>query len=240
MPSPHVLHRFSIHACWSAAWQGPRVDVLPRPVDEMRRDDRLWPGGDWIRSCLNSAVTGVLAAGWVVLAMRRFGVIVALGALLGMLGGAVAASPALARGPGWQFLPATAFTFDPSPCAFGVQDTPVVDKEYAKVLKAADGSMTFLVTGFIEVSFTNLSTGKTIFENTSGPGKATLNGDGSMTLALKGHTAMVLTPADAQRFGLPTLFVSAGALTESLDPDGNITSLSLNGHVLVDVCAALS
>jgi hypothetical protein len=51
---------------------------------------------------------------------------------------------------------------------------------------------------------------------------------------------MVLTPADAARFGLPALFVSAGALTESVAADGTITSLSLNGHVLVDVCAALS
>jgi len=34
-----------------------------------------------------------------VIAMRRLGVIVALGALVGMLGGAVTAAPALARGP---------------------------------------------------------------------------------------------------------------------------------------------
>jgi len=40
-----------------------------------------------------------------VIAMRRVGVIVALGALLGMLRGVVTASPALARGPKWQFLP---------------------------------------------------------------------------------------------------------------------------------------
>ena len=33
--------------------------------------------------------------------MRRIGMIVALGALLGMLGGAAVASPALARGHGW-------------------------------------------------------------------------------------------------------------------------------------------
>jgi hypothetical protein len=176
-----------------------------------------------------------------VIAMRRVAVFVALSALLGMLAGVVTASPALAgRGPKWQFLPATAFTFDPSPCAFKVRDTPVGNKEYAKVLKAADGSMTLLVTGSFEVSFTNLSTGKTIFENTSGPGKATINSDGSVTLAVKGHNAMVLTPADAARFGLPALFVSAGALTESVAADGTITSLSLNGHVPVDVCAALS
>jgi hypothetical protein len=34
--------------------------------------------------------------------------------------------------------------------------------------------------------------------------------------------------------------VIAGALTTSMAADGTLTSLSLNGHVLVDVCAALS
>ena len=44
-------------------------------------------------------------------AMRRIGVIVALGALLGMLAGVVTASPALAaRGPKWEIVPADPFT----------------------------------------------------------------------------------------------------------------------------------
>jgi hypothetical protein len=33
--------------------------------------------------------------------------------------------------------------------------------------------------------------------------------------------------------------VTAGALTESLAPDGTVTSASLQGHVLVDICTAL-
>jgi len=45
---------------------------------------------------------------------------------------------------------------------------------------------------------------------------------------------------DAKRFNLPGMFISAGPLTEQIAPNGTITSLSLNGHVLVDVCAALS
>jgi len=74
-------------------------------------------------------------------------VIVALGALLGMLGGVVTASPALAggRGDGWQFisLPPT-FAVDPAFCGFGIQGTQLVDKVFFKALKTADGSMTFL------------------------------------------------------------------------------------------------
>ena len=167
--------------------------------------------------------------------------IVALGALLGMSGGALTASPALAgRGPKWQFLPAAPFTLPASFCGFKVRVTPVADKEYAKLLKASDGSMTTLVTGTLTVSYTNLSTGKAITENVSGPGKVISHPDGSITVTAKGLNGNFLTPADAQRFGLPILSVTAGARTESVAASGTITSLSLKGHVLVDVCAALS
>lgn len=47
--------------------------------------------------CCNPAVTGVLTAEWAVITMRRIGVIVALGALLSMLGGVVQAD---GGGPG--------------------------------------------------------------------------------------------------------------------------------------------
>jgi len=171
--------------------------------------------------------------------MRRLGVIVALGALLGALGGVVTASPALARGPKWQFEPAEPFTLPAVFCGFEVKVTPVVDKEFGKILKVADGSMTLLGTGSLQASFTNLQTGKTITENISGPAKITVQPDGSLTALAKGHSGKFLLPADAARFGLPTVSVLAGALTESLAPDGTYTSLSLQGHVLVDVCAAL-
>jgi len=166
--------------------------------------------------------------------------VVALGALLGMFGGVVTASPALARGPKWQFLPAPPFTLPAEFCGFQVQVTPQVDKRFEKLLRASDGSMILLHTGFLSVSYTNLETGKTITENVSGPLKITVFPDGSVTLAAKGRSGLFLDPADAQRFGLPTLAVTAGALTGSMAPDGSLTSLSLHGHVLVNVCAALS
>jgi hypothetical protein len=64
--------------------------------------------------------------------------------------------------------------------------------------------------------------------------------DGSVTELEKGLNGLALTPTDALRFGLPTVSVTAGARTVSIAPDGTITSLSLQGLVLVDVCAALS
>lgn len=172
--------------------------------------------------------------------MRRIGMIVALGALLGMLGGAAVASPALARGPDWQFLPAKPFTLPVAFCGFQVRVTPVVNDRFGKLLKTSDGSMILLHTGFLSVSYTNLETGKTITENVSGPLKITVFPDGSVTQASKGRTSLFLPPDDAQQFGLPTVAVTAGALTGLVAPDGSLTSLSLHGHVLVNVCAALS
>jgi len=72
--------------------------------------------------------------------------IMALGTLAGMVGGVVTASPALAgRGHKWEFMPAPpAVTLPASWCGFKVRLTTPVNKEFIKVLKASDGSMTFL------------------------------------------------------------------------------------------------
>ncbi len=175
------------------------------------------------------------------IAVKRAGVIVALGALLSMVAGVVTASPALARGDGWQILPAPPAIIVPATfCGFEIQVTFPVDREFAKILTASNGFMTTLVTGSLFASVTNLETGKTITENISGPSKTTVFPDGSMTEAATGLNPIALSAADAARFGLPTFGVTAGARTVSIAPDGSITSLSLDGHVLVDVCAALS
>src|SRR5262249_33324962 len=55
-----------------------------------------------------------------VIAMRRLGVIAVLGALLGMAGGLMTASPALARGSNWQVFPAPPFTLPATYCGFDV------------------------------------------------------------------------------------------------------------------------
>ena len=62
--------------------------------------------------------------------MRRLRVIVALGALLSLLGGVVTASPALAgRGPKWTIGPALPFTLPASYCGFQLRVTTVVNEE---------------------------------------------------------------------------------------------------------------
>jgi hypothetical protein len=176
-----------------------------------------------------------------VIILRRFGVIVALGVVLGMFAGVLSASQALAgRGPKWQLVPAQPFTLPAAYCGFRVRVTTPVNKAYGKLLKASDGSTIRLNTGSLRSTYTNLSTGKALTVNLSGPGKVTTHADGSITIAGRGHSGPALTPADAQRFGLPTVSVVTGAFAATVAADGTLTSLSLNGHVLVDVCAALS
>ena len=65
--------------------------------------------------------------------MRRLGVIVALGALLGVFGGAVTASPALAggRGDGWEFQDFGP-GFTTTNCGFLIVATQDVDQVFAE------------------------------------------------------------------------------------------------------------
>ncbi len=118
-------------------------------------------------------------------------------------------------------------------------DAPV-NKGYFKLLKAADGSEIFLITGALRVSFTNLQTGKTLIENVSGPGHLTANPDGSATVVARGRGFTFLMCEDARRLGMPVMFVYGGVLTEQVTADGTVTSVSMQGDVQVDVCAALS
>lgn len=172
--------------------------------------------------------------------MRRLVMIGALGALVGMVAG-LTAGPALAgRGPKWEIQPAEPFTLPADFCGFEIGISWPALNEYTKILKAADGSMIFLTTGVDKVSVTNLSTGKSVTSNISGPAKVTTFPDGSVTVKGPGLQGLVLSPADAERFGMPTVGVTAGARTETIDAEGNVTSFSLDGRVVLDTCAALS
>jgi hypothetical protein len=177
-----------------------------------------------------------------VIAVRRAGLIVALGALLGMIAGAATASLALAdgRGDGWVFQDfPPGFTSDN--CGFHIEATQDVANVFTKTLKTASGSTILLTTGAAKITYTNLTNGKSVTEVTSGPAKAIINPvDGSSTFRATGHEPVDLSPTDQQRFGLPGLFVSVGPLTGSADANFNFTSLEVEGHILVNICAALS
>jgi hypothetical protein len=92
-----------------------------------------------------------------------------------------------------------------------------------------------LVTGVLKVEVTNLTTGKTLALNISGPGK--FSPDGTV---LRG-TGRWLLFGEAGELGPgsgPGMMLISGQVTLSLGPAG-ITSISTQGNV-EDVCAALA
>jgi hypothetical protein len=175
--------------------------------------------------------------------MRRFGVTVALGALLSMFGGAAAATPALAggRGDGWEFIAELNQTFTNDFCGFKIVLKYDVNNAFGKGFTAPDGSMFFLFNGSLKGTWTNPANGKSISVNAPGPTKVTVSPDGmTITLTDTGPTSVLLTPADAAVLGVPPVSVFAGRITATLDADGNMISGSLVGHDLVNFCTALS
>jgi hypothetical protein len=131
-----------------------------------------------------------------VIAMRRFGVIVALGALLGLCGGVATAAPVLAggRGDGWQFVPIPRhFTESADECGFVIKGTQLAGKVFVKELKTTDGTAISLFTGFAKIRLANPANGKSVTAVTSGPAKVIVHPDGSFTILAKGLQPVGLT-----------------------------------------------
>jgi hypothetical protein len=110
---------------------------------------------------------------------------------------------------------------------------------FEKGVKAPDGATAVLINGVADFTFTNPANGKTITTRDSGSVVRTTYPDGSFTAVQHGNAFTGLPAATAAQFGLPAVFVSAGTLTLSIDANGNF-SISLKGHVPVDIYAALS
>jgi hypothetical protein len=177
------------------------------------------------------------------IAMRRFAVIVTLGALLGMFGGVATAAPALAggRGDGWVFQDFGP-GFTTTNCGFLIVATQDVDQVFARTVTAPDGSMITQFTGRAQITWTNPANGKSVTTNTSGPAKTTVSADGlTVTVVATGPEPLDLTAADAAVLEVPRVFVFTGRGTATLDPaTGSVISGSIVGHIQVNLCTALS
>ena len=115
------------------------------------------------------------------------------------------------------------------------------NKEYAKSTQNPDGSVSVRVTGQFDARLKRVGTHASVTVNASGPGLITFFPDGSLVADVTGHTLAFFPRADVSRFGLPAaVFLWAGPFGETTDTNGNIASVALKGHMLVDVCASLS
>ena len=160
--------------------------------------------------------------------------------VIAMLLGVAAPSSALARGPKWQFLPLGPLTL-PDSCSFPVVVEVLTNKEFGKATENPDGSVDFKITGSLVQEVTNTDTGESVVLNTSGPGTLHFLPDGSLTATTQGLTFEFFASDDAEALGLPSaIFVWAGQTHVTVDTDGITTSATFSGHMLLDVCAALS
>ena len=168
--------------------------------------------------------------------MRRLVAILSISVLLG-----VAAPPsASARGPKWVFLPADPLTL-PASCSFPVVVDFVTNKEFGKATENPDGSIDVRITGSLIAEATNTDTGESVVMNASGPGTLHFLPDGSLTVAAQGHTFEFFLADEVEALGLPSaIFLWAGPTHLTVGADGIATSATFRGHMLLDVCSALS
>jgi hypothetical protein len=145
----------------------------------------------------------------------------------------IGSTVAVAGGPDRQFLPAPDF-FEFAAgeiCAFPTRIDILLNQEYGMVFTTAAGAQYMLVDGRLTSRTTNLSTGRSVVDNISGPGRFDFGADGGATTTFLGN-ALVWYPGHLLR--------TSGRLVQVTDADGNIVSLSdPRGHV-EDLCVSLA
>ena len=123
-------------------------------------------------------------------------------------------------------------------CSFGVTGRAVVNRFVTTTFPADEnGDVVQLSTGHLVFRFTNLTTGKSLDLNISGPGKATFHPDGSMRQDATGVWYW-LFPGGTNLLGGLTLFLSRGRLMVETSPTGQRTIVSQVGE-LEDLCEML-
>ena len=147
------------------------------------------------------------------------------------------AVPAAAQKPTIQLIPFTDPVFIPAAdaCGFDVLATPQAGRpNKGKVITFANMA---IYSGPIFATLKNLSTGKTIDVNISGPGHFSFSGN-TFVAAGPGIFLNLLPKNLLTAAGLPPLPFFHGQVVFTFDDQGNITSLDNTGRV-EDVCELL-
>ena len=147
------------------------------------------------------------------------------------------ALPALAQKPTIQLIPFTsAFVPAAAACGFDVLVTPQAGRPNKERLIQFNN--TAIIAGPLFVTLKNLSTGKTIDVNISGPIRLSFSGTTTIVVStgpsIQPFPASVLTAA-----GLPPLPLIHGQIVFSVDDQGNVTSIQRVTGTVQDVCQLL-
>jgi hypothetical protein len=178
----------------------------------------------------------------------RVGFAAALVAIIGM--GALSVAPAGATDPR-TFLG----TPDPVPldgalrvgldgyCDFDAEVTFTDFNQYIihqTETTAPDGTITTTldITGRARATVTNLSTGKMVSYNISGPGTIVFDSTGAFSIDTHGPNLLWTTRANSYP-GVPSISYTTGHVTLQVDASGLTTSYSLSGRQ-TDVCRVLA
>ena len=96
--------------------------------------------------------------------------------------------------------------------------------------------------GMLKAEVTNLTSGKTIALNISGPGRLTPNGDGTTTVRLEGRNLVFFFPDEVSAGAPAALYLTNGLVSERVDSATGAPvqgSFTTTGSV-TDMCAALA
>jgi len=149
----------------------------------------------------------------------------------------VLALPAVAQKPTIQVIPFTSF-FVPAAaaCGFDVLFTPQAGRPNKE--RIIQFSNTGILAGPLFVTIENLSTGKTIDLNISGPERFSFSST-TNTFVGTGPSILPLPANLATAAGLPVLPLFHGQIVLTLDDQGNITSIKSVTGTVEDVCQLL-
>jgi hypothetical protein len=105
---------------------------------------------------------------------------------------------------------------------------------------APDGTSTLKITGHAKVTVTNVTTGKSLSYNISGPGTVITYPTGAFSVDAGGPNLLWTTRANLANYpNVPTLSYTTGRVAFQVDPSGQTTSYTHSGAT-TDVCAALA
>jgi hypothetical protein len=124
-------------------------------------------------------------------------------------------------------------------CPFAVTWTFPADGNFQITHTDSSGGVRWIWGGGHNVTrVTNVSNGKSVDINSTGPGKITSNDDGSFTLAGSGHWLVGYFPTDNPAG--PRTVLYSGNIVLHVAPDGQLTLVSYNGTAPQDVCAMVA
>jgi hypothetical protein len=122
-------------------------------------------------------------------------------------------------------------------CGFPVAVSTTQGNQHGKVY--ANGI--FAAEGVLKLRLTNVTTGKSIDINASGPGKLIPQADGTTLLRTTGTSVVFFLPGQLGSGSPGALLLTRGAITELLDAAGNPIPGSFSaGNNVTDLCAALA